>query len=152
MGSTTFTGPIRAGDVLNTTGTTAGTVSNVGYAVLAQSVPITQAGTATAATTGICIPADSQILRIDVLVSTAWNGAASTISIGTSATSNELVSAGSLSAIGLTALNPGTSATRVGNWIDVGTSDVLIYALSANTGAGVGDLTVTYMQAINLTA
>lgn len=152
MGMTTFTGPITAGDVLNSTGTTAGTVKNVGYCVMAQSVPITQAGTATAATTGICIPADSQILRIDVLATTAWNGAAATISIGTSATSNELVSAGSLGSIGLTTLNPGTSATRTANWVDVGANDVLIYALSANTGAGIGDLTVTYMQAINLTA
>ena len=152
MGMTTFTGPITAGDVLNTTGTAAGSVKNVGYAVLAQSVPITQAGTATAATTGICIPADSQILRIDVISTTAWNGAASTISIGTSATATELVSGGTLGAIGLAALNPGTNATRAANWVDVGTSDVLIYALSANTGAGVGDLTVTYMQAINLTA
>ena len=30
MGTTTFTGPVRAGDVIDTTGTTAGTVKNVG--------------------------------------------------------------------------------------------------------------------------
>ena len=151
MGTTTFTGPIQAGDVIDTVGTTAGSVKNVGTVVTVQSAAITQSGTATAATTGICIPANSHILRIDILATTAWNGSASTISIGTSATSNELVSAGSVSAIGLNQLTPGTSATRTALWIDVGASDVLIYALSANTGAGVGWLQVTYVQAENLT-
>lgn len=151
MGTTTFTGPVRSGNVLNTTGTTAGTIKNVGITVLCQSANVTQAGTATAAATAICIPANSHILRIDILATTAWNGAASTISIGTNATSTQLVSGGSVSGIGLNQLTPGTDATRTANWIDVGTSDVVIYALSANTGAGVGVLQVTYVQAENLT-
>ena len=152
MGTTTFTGPVKAGDVLNTTGTTAGSVKNVGSVVLAQSAAITQAGTATAAATGICIPANSHIVSIDVLATVAWNGVADTISIGTNATSNQLVSAGALTNIGLATLAPGADATRTAKWIDVGTSDVLIYALSANTGDGVGVITVRYVQAENLTA
>ena len=152
MGTTTFTGPIKAGDVLDTTGTAAGSVKNVGSVILAQSAAITQAGTATAATTGICIPANSHIVAIDVLATVAWSGVADTISIGTSATSNELVSAGALTNIGLAALAPGADATRTGKWIDVGANDVLIYALSANTGDGVGVITVSYVQAENLTA
>ena len=152
MGTTTFTGPIRAGDVLNTTGTTAGSVANVGLVVMSQSAAITQAGTAAAASTGICIPANSHIVGIDVLATVAWDGAASTISIGTTSAANQLVSGGSLAAIGLAALTPGTDATRTAKWIDVGTSDVIIYALSANPGAGVGVLNVRYIQAENLTA
>lgn len=151
MGTTTFTGPVKAGDVLDTTGTAAGSVKNVGSVILAQSANITQADTATAATTGICLPAGSLIVRIDVLASTAWSGVAKTISIGTSATSDELVSGGNLAAIGLAALTPGTDATRTAKWIDVGTSDVLIYALSANTGDGVGTITVHYVQAADMT-
>jgi len=149
MSIVTFTGPIKAGDVLNTTGTTAGTIKNVGFAVMAQAVSITQATTATALATSIVIPANSHIVNIQVLATTAWTGAATTISIGTSATSTELVSAGSLSAIGLAALTPGTDATRTTKWTNVGTSDVIIYALSANTGSGVGDLVVRYIQAEN---
>ena len=149
MSIVTFTGPIKAGDVLNTTGTTAGTIKNVGFVVMAQSVAITQAATATALGTAIVIPANSHIVNIQVLATTAWTGAATTISIGTSATSTELVSAGSLSAIGLAALTPGTDATRTAKWTNVGTSDVIIYALSANTGSGVGDLVVRYIQAEN---
>ena len=151
MGATHFTGPVMSGDVLNTTGSTAGSVKNVGSVILAQSANITQADTATAATTGICIPAGSLIVRIDVFATVAWSGVAKTISIGTSATSTELVSAGNLAAIGLAALTPGTDATRTGAWIDVGTSDVLIYALSANTGDGVGTIVVHYVQAADMT-
>jgi hypothetical protein len=151
MGTTTFTGPIKAGDVLDTTGSAAGSVKNVGSVVLCQSANITQADTATAYNTGICIPADSHIVAIELLSSTAWSGAATTISVGTSATATELVSAGVTSgAIGLAAFSPGTSATRVGVWKDTGVSDVLVYALSANTGTGVGTLIVRYVQAENL--
>ena len=149
MGTSTFTGPLKAGDVLNTTGTTAGTVKNVGFVMMAQTVPITQAGTATATATTIVIPAYSHIVNIQVLATVAWSGAATTISLGTSATATELVSAGAVGTIGLDALTPGTDATRTATWSNVGASDVIIYALSANTGAGVGDLVVRYIQAEN---
>ena len=149
MATSTFTGPIKAGDVLNTTGTTAGTIKNVGFVAMAQTASITQAGTATAAQTGIVIPARSHILNIQFLVTAGWDGAASTISIGTSATSNELVSAQSLATIGQASAGPGASAPRTLLWTDVGANDVIIYALSANTGAGTGDLVVRYIQAEN---
>jgi hypothetical protein len=149
MSITTFTGPIKAGDVLNTTGTTAGTIKNVGFVMMAQTVAITQAGTAAALATSIVIPANSHIVNIQVLASVAWSGAATTISLGTSATATELVSAGAVGTIGLDALTPGTDATRTLKWSNVGTSDVIVYALSANTGAGVGDLVVRYIQAEN---
>lgn len=149
MSTTTFTGPIKAGDVLNTTGTTAGTVKNVGFVAMAQTASITQAGTATAYNTGICIPAYSHILNVQFLTTTAWNGVAATISIGTSATSTELVVGQSLGTIGQQSAGPGADATRTANWSNVGANDVIIYALSANTGAGVGDLVVRYIQAEN---
>ena len=152
MGTTTFTGPIQAGDVIDTTGTTAGLVKNVGTVVTAQSAAITQAGTATAVATGICIPANSHIVSIDVFATAGWSGVAKTISIGTSATATELVSGGDLTNVGRNSLTPGTDATRTAAWIDVGSSDVLIYALSANTGTGTGVVTVRYVQALNITA
>ena len=149
MGITTFTGPIKAGNVLNTTGTTAGTVKNVGFVMMVQTVPITQAGSVTAYKTAIVIPAYSHIVNIQVLATVGWSGASSNVSIGTSATATELVSAQSLSAIGLAALTPGTDATRTAKWSNVGTTDQIIYVLSANTGVGVGDLVVRYIQAEN---
>ena len=148
MGKTTFTGPIRAGNIVNTSGTTVGQdVKNVGTVVTAQTVAITQADTATALGTAIVLPANSQIVDVKLFVTTAWNGTASTLNVGTSATATELVAAGAGGTLGVIGLTAGADATRVGNWADVGTSDVQIYVLSTNTGAGVGKLTVSYIQA-----
>jgi hypothetical protein len=149
MGKTTFTGPIRAGNILNTSGTTLGqNVKNVGSVVMAQHYPITQALTATALATTIVLPANSHILNISLLSLTAWSGAATTVSVGTTATATELVSAGVTSGvIGVAGFSPGTDATRAANWDDTGTADKRIFVLSANTGTGVGTLIVRYIQA-----
>ena len=86
MANTTFSGPIRAGDIRDTTGTTLGQdVANVGQVVLAQSFRFTQAGLATSANTPIVIPANSQIVEITVYIDVAFDGAASTFGVGTSA-------------------------------------------------------------------
>jgi hypothetical protein len=151
MGKTTFSGPIRAGDIANTTGTTVGTnVRNVGNVVMVQTFPITQAGTATALATPIVLPADSHILNMQMVVLTVWSGAATTFSVGTSATSTELVSAAAGGTIGVIGLSPGSDATRTANWDDNGSVGSQIYVLSANTGTGVGTLTVRYIQAHDL--
>jgi hypothetical protein len=113
---------------------------------MAQVVPITQASTATALGTAIVLPADSHIVNIQMLNTVAWDGAATTLSIGTSATATELVALTAMP-VGLTGLNPGTDATRTANWDDTGLSDKRIFVKSANTGAGVGALTVRYIQA-----
>ncbi len=150
MGKTTFTGPVRAGNILQTSGTTLGqNVKNVGSVVMVQTFPITQAGTATALATPIVLPANSHIMNIQMLNTAAWSGAATTLSVGTSATATELVALTSMT-VGLVALNPGTDATRTGAWDDNGTTDTRIWVLSANTGTGVGTITVRYIQAHDL--
>jgi hypothetical protein len=149
MGKTTFTGPIRAGNILNTSGTTLGQdVKNVGSVVMAQTYPITQALTATALGTTIVLPANSHIVNIQMLNTVAWD-ATNTLSVGTSATATELVALTAMP-VGLVGLNPGTDATRTANWDDIGTTDKRIFIKSANTGVGVGTLTVRYIQAHEL--
>lgn len=156
MSIVTFTGPIRAGNILNTSGTTVGTdVANVGYSEMVQTVAVTQAtnGTVTGLyTTTIVIPAQSQIIAIDLFVNVAWTGVASTFNVGTSATATELAIASDNTgvAIGRLVVIPGTSATRVNKWVNVGTTDVMLYVLSTNTGSGTGYLTVRYAQALTL--
>lgn len=148
MGTSTFSGPIKAGDILNTSGSNVGTdVANVGYVVMAQTSAVDQASAATS----IVIPAGSQIVAIDLNVSTAWNGAASTFGIGTTASATALTAAAAVDGgtIGIVAAAPGADATRTGNWVDVGTTDVKITITSTNTGDGIGWLTVQYIQAIN---
>lgn len=150
MGTSTWTGPIKAGNILNTSGTTLGKdVANVGYAVMAQSSAVTQASGATS----IVIPAGSQILSINVMATTAWTGAATTFGVGTTASATFFTAAGALdaAAIGPLSATPGTDATRAGNWNDVGTTDRKIAVTSTNTGSGVGVITVTYIQARDLT-
>lgn len=149
MGITTFSGPIRAGNINTTTGTTLGeNVRNVGSVVMAQIVPITQADTATALGTTIVLPANSHIINIQMLNTVAWD-ATNTLSIGTTVTATELVALTAMP-VGLVGLNPGTDATRTANWDDTGTSDKRIFVKSANTGTGVGTLTVRYVQAHEL--
>ena len=147
MGITTFTGPILAGDVLDTTGTTPGTVRNVGYVEMAQTAAITQAGSATAYKTTIVIPAYSHILNIQFLNTTAW-ATTNTLSVGTSATATELA-VGVAMIQGQVSTGPGADATRTALWSNTGANDVFIYVLSTNTGAGVGDIVVRYIQAEN---
>ena len=75
MASTTFSGPIKAGTIANTTGTTLGdNVKNVGQVVMTQSsdVALTHA-TTTATALGIIIPANSQIINIDIVVEAVWS-------------------------------------------------------------------------------
>ena len=149
MANTTFSGPIKAGTISDTTGTTLGTnIKNVGQVVMAQSQAITQAVN----TTNIVIPKNSQIVSIELSVTTAWDGAATTTGIGwdggaTTITAANAVAGGTLGIISVTA---GADATRVGNWADVGTTDRKILVTNTNTGAGVGFLTVRYVQSNNL--
>jgi hypothetical protein len=88
-------------------------------------------------------------MNIQMLNTAAWSGAATTLSVGISATATELVALTSMT-VGLVALNPGTDATRTGVWDDTGTTDDRIWVLSANTGTGVGTITVRYIQAHDL--
>ncbi len=145
MGTTTFTGPIKAGNIPNTSGSTLGTdVRNTGWVLMSQSSAVTQASGATS----IVIPANSQIVDIKVFVTTAFTGAATTFGVGTTASATFLTAAGALDgvAVGPLTASPGTDATRNGNWIDVGTTDRKIAVTSTNTGSGVGNIVVTYLQ------
>lgn len=145
MGKTHFSGPIKAGTIQDTSGTTLGrNIKNTGWVLMAQSATVTQASGAT----DIVIPANSQIVDIKVFVTTAFDGVASTFGIGTTASATFLTAAGALdgAAVGPLTATPGTDATRNGNWIDVGTTDRKIAVTSTNTGAGVANIVVSYLQ------
>ena len=149
MATTTFSGPIKAGTIANTTGTTVGTdMANVGFVVMSQSAAITQS--TTAAASGIIIPAHSQILEATVFVTTAYDNSA-TLSIGTSSSSNELATAVAVSTINQIKLASQATITDADNWLDVGATDVKIFTDSSATtsDAGRATLTVTYVQQVS---
>ena len=141
MATTTFSGPIKAGSVRE------GSSANVGFVEMAQTAAWSQS--TSAASTGIIVPANSQITEITLYINTA--PASANLSVGTSTTSTEL----------FTALALGTSAdvvkqgstgpiTDMDAWLDVGTSDVTIYSKSSAGSSGAGYITVKYIQNNNL--
>lgn len=141
MATTTFSGPIKAGSVRE------GSSANVGFVEMAQTAAWSQS--TSAASTGIIVPANSQITEITLYINTA--PASANLSVGTSTTSTEL----------FTALALGTSAdvvkqgsagtiTDMDAWLDVGTSDVTIFSKSSAGSSGAGYITVKYIQNNNL--
>ena len=143
MGTTTFSGPIKAGSVRE------GASANAGFVKMAQSAAWTQTA-ASAASTGIIIPANSQITAITLYITTA-PGAAN-MSMGTSSTSTELFTAlavGTAADVTKVALTSGT-ITDMDAWTDVGSSDVTLYVLSSAATSGRGIITVEYIQNNNL--
>jgi hypothetical protein len=142
MGTTTFTGPIKAGTIRDTTGTTVGSnVANVGSVVMAQSAVINEAASGTA--TDIVIPAGSQVINCTIFPTTVFAG---NITLGTSSTGQGFASATAPADNSRTVFAPVDNAL----WKDVGTSDVRIYHDGASAGGGVGVLTVEYIQNNNL--
>ncbi len=150
MSTTTFSGPVKAGTIRNTTGTTVGTnMQNVGSVLMSQSAAITQS--TTAAASGIVIPANSQIVEMYVYVTTAYDNTA-TLSIGTTSTSTELATAVAVSTVDTIKLASQATITDADAWEDIGTTDVKIFTDSSATTSdtGVATLTVTYVQNNNL--
>ena len=143
MGTTTFSGLVKAGTIRE------GASANLGFVKMAQSAAWTQTA-ASAASTGIIIPANSQITAITLYITTA-PGAAN-LSMGTSSTSTELFTAlavGTAADVSKVALTSGT-ITDMDAWTDVGTSDVTLYVLSSANTTGRGIITVEYIQNNNL--
>ena len=150
MGTTTFSGPIKAGTIKDTTGTTVGTdMKNVGQVLMVQSAAITQS--TTAAASGIVIPANSQIVEMSVYVTTAWDNS-STLNIGTTSTSTELATGIVVTVVEKIKLASQATITDSDAWEDIGSTDVKIFTDSSATtaDAGVATLTVTYVQNNNL--
>ena len=151
MGTTTFSGPIKAGTIKETTGTTLGSnIKNTGQVVMAQTFAADLSGGALAASvTDVGIPANSQIdCVLDVI--TAASGATN-ISVGD--TVGGAATLVNTFAIGTTAGRkyPTTEAGGALAWEDTGTADIrLTVTNSAATSAGEIRITILYQQNNNL--
>tara|TARA_B110000902_G_scaffold155488_1_gene178442 strand:- start:1 stop:471 length:471 start_codon:yes stop_codon:yes gene_type:complete len=151
MANTTFSGPIRAGNIKDTTGTVIGTnVANVGYVVMCQDTVQSLAGGALGAvTTNIVIPANSKIVNCIIDLVAAAN-TTTNISVGeVGGNANTIINAvASGTTVGIKAL--GISGGGTLEWGDIGTSDKrLTVTASAATNAGSVRITVMYAQAFN---
>jgi len=153
MGQTTFSGPILAGTIKSTTGTTVGTnVKNTGQVVMAQSFTTGVAldgGASAANTTTVIIPANSQIIDIVLDVVGVMVGATCVFSIGDVAGGNATF----LNAFSITVASgagrkyPTTEAGGALSWADTGASDLrLTWTSTGATTNGEIRATVMYQQ------
>ena len=153
MGTTTFSGPIKAGTIKDTTGTTVGeNIQNTGFVLMSQSKVVALTG-ATANTTVAVIPANSQVVEVfaDVTVVSNDTGAAN-VSVGNASNATAYIAVSNAKVTGrLTAVNAAIISSA---FYDVGTSDSKLTAVfQAGTGDGTTGsavVTVYYLQDRNL--
>ena len=157
MGITTFSGPIKAGIIKETTGTTLGSdVKNTGQVVMAQtfSTGTTLASGASAANaTTVVIPANSQIIDIVLDKVTAMVNATAVFSVGDTVGGNSTF----INEYDVTVLSgagrayPTEEAGGTLAWADIGTADLkLTWTTTGATTAGEIRVTVLYQQNNNL--
>ena len=132
MATTTFSGPIKAGTIKDTIGTTVGTnVANTGFVTMAQSIIVDITGASALNQRVAIVPANSQIIDVILNVTTAnTDSGAATVSVGTAADANAFLDV-----------------------VNVGTTDLEVLAdfTGANgDGTGAGTVTVMYLQNNNL--
>lgn len=150
MATTTFSGPVKAGTIRNTTGTTVGTdVANVGSVVMAQSAVIDIIGADALNQRVAILPANSQVVDVILNVTTVNNDSGTaTVAVGTSADADAFIPATNVKALGTTRGTLDTEAT------DVGTTDLEVMAdFVAGTEdgtTGAATVTVLYIQNNNL--
>jgi hypothetical protein len=138
MGFASHLGPWLLGTNKYTTGTTAGTIQNMGATVVAQTATTTV--TDTTATFEFCIPAGSQILDFTVDITTAYAGTTgNTITIQTAAGSS-LATVGGATTTPLAVGRATTTYTgaQVATMLNVGSTDLLVYVIYACAGTASG--------------
>lgn len=150
MGTTTFSGPVKAGTIPSTTGTTVGEdVANVGSVVMAQSAVLDITGPDALNQQVAVVPANSQIVDVILNVSTVSNDSgAATVSVGTSADSDAFIALADVKALATTHGTLDAEAT------DVGATDIYVYAdfvaATEDGSTGAATATVLYIQNNNL--
>jgi hypothetical protein len=153
MATTTFSGPIKAGTISNTTGTTLGNdVRNTGQVVMSQSIMIDAAIGAGALSYNVgVIPKNSQLLTTTIRVGVVSNqGTSATVSVGKTGTAQYFIANTDVTTLGETS----SIADAALDEADRFSADTQITAtlIGVGTTATTGQVTVTftYIQANNL--
>ena len=153
MATTTFSGPIKAGTISNTTGTTVGDdVRNTGQVVMTQSIMIDAAVAAGTTTYNVgVIPKNSQLLTATIRVAIVSNsGTTATVSVGKTSSAAFFVAATDVKTLGETTLLA-TGSLDSADRVDADTQ-ITATLIAVGTTATTGQVTVTftYVQANNL--
>ena len=147
MATTNFSGPITAGQIRNTTGTTLGeNIKNIGQVLMSQSVKVDIIGASHLNQVCAVIPANSQIVDVILNVTTVNNDSgAATVDVGTVADADAFLDGTNVKALATTHGTLDTEATNVG------TTDIQVLAdfTGANGDGTTGAATVTVMYLQN---
>jgi hypothetical protein len=148
MGLASHLGPWLLGTVKNTTGTTAGTLRNMGATTVAQSIPVLYTDI-TAGTYAFTLPAGAQILDAQFNTTTAYATTTPTYALFVNGTAINTAANGSVfTNTGIVNLLLGNNnAAGAALCANVGSTDALITFTQANVTAtsGAGVLTVRYV-------
>ena len=156
MGTTTFSGPIKAGVIKETTGTNLGTdVKNTGQVAMTQSIMMDMAVAAGTTTYDVgVIPNDSQIVEVLMRFAIASNaGGTATMSVG------KTDSGGATAAFYTAAQNAKVAAEHTQQVSALDNMDrvnedtqvtATLISAGATSTAGQASVTITYIQANNL--
>lgn len=138
MGTATHLGPWLLGTVKDTTGTTAGTINNIGATRVTQTRSVGYTET-TAQTRAFVLPAGSLIESITALTTVAYTTTAPTLTIFVNGSAvSAAVNAGIVGATGYTTLSIGTANPAL--VANVGANDAIIAFTQANGGGGTGSM------------
>lgn len=142
MGFATHLGPWLLGTVKNTTGTTAGTIRNLGATSVGQMATVAYTDAAT--TQAFVLPAGAIITNLALYQTTTFtSGSSGTFTVYVNGTS-----IGALTITTGTAGNLAISASTAGMaalWNNVGTTDAIITYTGATLSAGAGTLLIEYI-------
>jgi hypothetical protein len=143
MGFATHLGPWLLGTVKNTTGTTAGTVQNLGGTMVMQTKTV--AYNDSAASVAFVLPAGAILFELYLYQSgaTFTSGSSGTFTVynGGTQIAQATITTGTAGILGL---NPDTAA-RTALFANVGATDAIITYTGATLNAGSGVLVATYV-------
>jgi len=134
MGFATHLGPWLLGTVKNTTGSTAGTIRNMGATTVSQSVNVVY-GTLTG--TAFVLPAGAQITDIKIVTTTVFSAATTAkLSIG----AVDFTTTGTITSVGGISLT--ANATTPALFLNVGSTDAIVTYTLAGTALSTGAATI----------
>jgi hypothetical protein len=134
MGFASHLGPWLLGTVKNTTGTTAGTIRNMGATVVSQSANVVF-GTLTG--TAFVLPAGAQVTAVTVVTTVVFSAATTCkLSIG----GVDFTTTGTVTNVGSVSLT--ANATTPGGWLNVGATDAIVGYTLAGAGLTTGAATI----------
>lgn len=141
MGFASHLGPWLLGTVKDTTGTTAGTIRNMGATIVSQQTAITTTGTAA---TAFVLPAGATITAINFNCTTLYGAGTLKLSIGATDITNTLTLP--TTTPGVTGLTLGAvSTTAAGLIANVGATDAIVTYTLAGATTGAGTIVIAYV-------